>query len=141
MEIHKCRDSRNSSLFCCSFFSPCLFHSLLPCLPFFFLFFFSSSSPSLFASVSLPLSPLELLKYAKYLEGYSIDGVRHVYKKACTIHLPKKPAVHLLWAAFEEQQGKVFLSVCSLFTFSIQLVSLETTDEMLHTALSCTDFC
>ncbi|KAM9339446.1 pre-mRNA-processing factor 39 isoform 2-T2 [Symphorus nematophorus] len=46
-------------------------------------------------------------KYAKYLEGYSTDGVRHVYKKACTIHLPKKPATHLLWAAFEEQQGNV----------------------------------
>ncbi|XP_049446430.1 pre-mRNA-processing factor 39 isoform X1 [Epinephelus fuscoguttatus] len=47
------------------------------------------------------------MKYAKYLEGYSTDGVRHVYKKACTIHLPKKPAIHLLWAAFEEQQGNV----------------------------------
>ncbi|XP_047430528.1 pre-mRNA-processing factor 39 [Mugil cephalus] len=46
-------------------------------------------------------------KYAKYLESYSIDGVRHVYKKACTIHLPKKPSIHLLWAAFEEQQGNV----------------------------------
>ncbi|KAM7368112.1 hypothetical protein PAMP_014362 [Pampus punctatissimus] len=46
-------------------------------------------------------------KYAKYLEGYSTEGVRHVYKKACTIHLPKKPAIHLLWAAFEEQQGNV----------------------------------
>ncbi|XP_031721809.1 pre-mRNA-processing factor 39 isoform X1 [Anarrhichthys ocellatus] len=46
-------------------------------------------------------------KYAKYLEGYSIDGVRHVYKKASTIHMPKKPAIHLLWAAFEEQQGNV----------------------------------
>ncbi|KAK5853161.1 hypothetical protein PBY51_006976 [Eleginops maclovinus] len=46
-------------------------------------------------------------KYAKYLEGYSTDGVRHVYKKACTIHLTKKPAIHLLWAAFEEQQGNV----------------------------------
>uniref|UniRef100_A0A3Q3NET8 Pre-mRNA-processing factor 39 n=1 Tax=Labrus bergylta TaxID=56723 RepID=A0A3Q3NET8_9LABR len=46
-------------------------------------------------------------KYAKYLEGYSTDGVRHVYKKACTVHLPKKPSIHLLWAAFEEQQGNV----------------------------------
>ncbi|KAL6095607.1 prpf39 [Pungitius sinensis] len=46
-------------------------------------------------------------KYAKYLEGYSIDGVRHVYKKACSTHLPRKPAIHLLWAAFEEQQGNV----------------------------------
>ncbi|XP_051730209.1 pre-mRNA-processing factor 39 [Ctenopharyngodon idella] len=47
------------------------------------------------------------IKYAKYLESYSTEGVRHIYKKACTIHLPKKPAVHLLWAAFEEQQGSV----------------------------------
>ncbi|KAM9704538.1 pre-mRNA-processing factor 39 [Menidia menidia] len=47
------------------------------------------------------------IKYAKYLEGFSTDGVRHVYKKACTIHLPRKPAIHLLWAAFEEQQGNV----------------------------------
>ncbi|XP_035473596.1 pre-mRNA-processing factor 39 isoform X1 [Scophthalmus maximus] len=46
-------------------------------------------------------------KYAKYLESYSSECVRHVYKKACTIHLPKKPAFHLLWAAFEEQQGNV----------------------------------
>ncbi|XP_028252519.1 pre-mRNA-processing factor 39 isoform X2 [Parambassis ranga] len=46
-------------------------------------------------------------KYAKYLEGYSTDGVRHVYKKACTMHLPRKPSIHLLWAAFEEQQGNL----------------------------------
>ncbi|KAM4712680.1 pre-mRNA-processing factor 39 isoform 2-T2 [Anableps anableps] len=47
------------------------------------------------------------IKYAKYLEGFSTDGARHVYKKACSIHLPKKPSIHLLWAAFEEQQGNV----------------------------------
>ncbi|XP_062267535.1 pre-mRNA-processing factor 39 [Platichthys flesus] len=46
-------------------------------------------------------------KYAKYVESYSTECVRHVYKKACNIHLPKKPAIHLLWAAFEEQQGNV----------------------------------
>ncbi|XP_077443464.1 pre-mRNA-processing factor 39 isoform X4 [Stigmatopora argus] len=47
------------------------------------------------------------IKYAKYLEGYSTEGVRHVYRKACTVHLPRKPAIHLLWAAFEEQQANV----------------------------------
>ncbi|KAJ3606207.1 hypothetical protein NHX12_025727 [Muraenolepis orangiensis] len=46
-------------------------------------------------------------KYVKYLEGVSIEGVRHVYKKACTVHLPKKPSIHLLAAAYEEQQGNV----------------------------------
>ncbi|NWI56163.1 PRP39 factor, partial [Calyptomena viridis] len=47
------------------------------------------------------------IKYAKYMENHSIEGVRHVYSRACTIHLPKKPMVHMLWAAFEEQQGNV----------------------------------
>uniref|UniRef100_A0A8C6LN19 Pre-mRNA-processing factor 39 n=1 Tax=Nothobranchius furzeri TaxID=105023 RepID=A0A8C6LN19_NOTFU len=47
------------------------------------------------------------IKYAKYLEGFSTDGVRHVFKKACTIHLPKKPSIHVMWAAFEEQQGNI----------------------------------
>ncbi|XP_044026236.1 pre-mRNA-processing factor 39 isoform X2 [Siniperca chuatsi] len=74
-------------------------------------------------------------KYAKYLEGYSTDGVRHVYKKACTIHLPKKPATHLLWAAFEEQQGNVEeargilksleATVPGLATVRLRRVSLE----------------
>ncbi|KAM6954282.1 pre-mRNA-processing factor 39 [Aplochiton taeniatus] len=75
------------------------------------------------------------IKYAKYLESYSIEGVRHVYKKACTIHLPKKPVIHLLWAAFEEQQGNVEearsilksleSSVPSLAMVRLRRVSLE----------------
>lgn len=63
-------------------------------------------SVTLSLCLSCPACPV---KYAKYLESYSTEGVRHIYKKACTIHLPKKPAVHLLWAAFEEQQGKMVL--------------------------------
>ncbi|KAJ7345350.1 hypothetical protein JRQ81_001300 [Phrynocephalus forsythii] len=47
------------------------------------------------------------IKYAKYMESHSIEGVRHVYSRACTIHLSKKPMLHLLWAAFEEQQGNI----------------------------------
>lgn len=70
------------------------------------------SSAFLFSGLFCPLLHLLQLpfcfslKYAKYLEGFSIEGVRHVYKKACTIHLTKKPNIHLLWAAFEEQQGE-----------------------------------
>lgn len=70
---------------------------------------FSFSSVLLLCPSPAPLPTCSLsfnLKYAKYLEGYSTDGVRHVYKKACTTHLPRKPAIHLLWAAFEEQQGR-----------------------------------
>lgn len=45
------------------------------------------------------------MQYAKYLEQHSIEGVRNVYRRACEIHLPKKPYIHLAWAAFEERQG------------------------------------
>ena len=45
------------------------------------------------------------LQYANYLEPHSSEGVRNVYKRACTVHLPKKPSIHLNWAAFEEKQG------------------------------------
>ncbi|XP_050406235.1 pre-mRNA-processing factor 39, partial [Patella vulgata] len=44
------------------------------------------------------------MKYAKYLEQHSTSGVRNVYKRVCQIHLPKKPYIHLAWAAFEERQ-------------------------------------
>ncbi|KAH3847692.1 pre-mRNA-processing factor 39-like [Dreissena polymorpha] len=67
------------------------------------------------------------LKYARYLEDHfsnlkkaatdstersvplddtGLEAVKSVYKRACTIHLPKKPYVHLAWAAFEERQGR-----------------------------------
>lgn len=72
---------------------------------FFLPFFLPCSFP-----LALPLHLLQLalsftLKYAKYVESYNADVVRHIYKKACSTHLPRKPAIHLLWAAFEEQQG------------------------------------
>ncbi|XP_072887363.1 pre-mRNA-processing factor 39-like [Hemitrygon akajei] len=46
------------------------------------------------------------IKYAKYLENHSVEAVRNVFQRACMVHLPKKPTLHLLWAAFEEQQGE-----------------------------------
>uniref|UniRef100_A0A8C5QAH5 Pre-mRNA-processing factor 39 n=1 Tax=Leptobrachium leishanense TaxID=445787 RepID=A0A8C5QAH5_9ANUR len=47
------------------------------------------------------------IKYANYMEKHSADGVRHVYNRACNIHLLKKPQAHVLWAAFEEQHDNV----------------------------------
>jgi len=47
------------------------------------------------------------MKYASYMEAHSTEGVRIVYQRACTIHLPKKPSIHLAWSAFEEQQGNI----------------------------------
>ncbi|MBN3319539.1 PRP39 factor, partial [Atractosteus spatula] len=57
------------------------------------------------------------IKYAKYLENHSIEGVRHVYMKACTMHLPKKPMLHFLWAAFEEQQGMLTRFLYIVFSY------------------------
>ncbi|RUS87646.1 hypothetical protein EGW08_004569 [Elysia chlorotica] len=50
------------------------------------------------------------MKYAKYLEQHSLDGVRSVYQRACDIHLPKKPYIHLAWTAFEERRGNYALA-------------------------------
>ena len=44
-------------------------------------------------------------RFATYMEGPGVEKCRHVYERACTIHLPRKPSIHLAWAAFEEQQG------------------------------------
>ena len=46
-----------------------------------------------------------LLQYSRYLEPFSQAGVHHVFERACTIHLPRKPLLHMHWAAFEERQG------------------------------------
>ncbi|KAK2154584.1 hypothetical protein LSH36_264g01031 [Paralvinella palmiformis] len=45
------------------------------------------------------------MKYAKYLEGCDPETAESIYRKACTIFLRKKPAIHLAWAAFEEKRG------------------------------------
>ncbi|KAJ7307495.1 hypothetical protein JRQ81_009517 [Phrynocephalus forsythii] len=46
------------------------------------------------------------IKYIRYLESHSIAGARSVFQRACCYHLPRKPNIHLLWAAFEEKHGE-----------------------------------
>ena len=45
-------------------------------------------------------------QYAKYMEPISADGVRNVFRRACTIHLTQKPNLHMAWAAFEERNSE-----------------------------------
>nr|XP_039271268.1 pre-mRNA-processing factor 39-like [Styela clava] len=45
------------------------------------------------------------LKYARYLMKSDSSRARDVYRRACQIHLPKKPNIHLHWATFEELEG------------------------------------
>lgn len=47
------------------------------------------------------------LKFIRYLESKVPDTeivqkTREVYERACTIHHPEKPKLHLMWSAFEE---------------------------------------
>jgi pre-mRNA-processing factor 39 len=39
------------------------------------------------------------------LKGDNIDRIRDVYTRACIVHHPKKPNLHLQWATFEESMG------------------------------------
>eukprot|EP00117_Sycon_ciliatum_P029205 scpid36569/ scgid2453/ Pre-mRNA-processing factor 39; PRP39 homolog len=47
------------------------------------------------------------MKYVKYIESTKPDNVHRIYERACHIHLPKKPNIHLAWAAYEEAQGEI----------------------------------
>ena len=47
------------------------------------------------------------LKLIRYLETRKEDAdyeakIRDAYERACTIHHPDKPSLHLMWSAFEE---------------------------------------
>lgn len=47
------------------------------------------------------------LRFVRYLESLSGDNapkIRDVYARACGVHHPKKPNLHLQWATFEEGQ-------------------------------------
>ncbi|XP_031640349.1 pre-mRNA-processing factor 39 isoform X2 [Contarinia nasturtii] len=52
------------------------------------------------------------LKMIHYLESQTnepdiVQKTREVYERACTIHHPDKPSLHLLWSACEEQLGNL----------------------------------
>lgn len=49
-------------------------------------------------------------RFASYMEIHDcVEGCQHVYERACGVHLPSKPHIHLAWAAFEEKHGNVSL--------------------------------
>ncbi|XP_077588398.1 pre-mRNA-processing factor 39 [Stigmatopora nigra] len=44
-------------------------------------------------------------RYVRYLETDGVDEVRAVYRRACEIHLPSSPNIHIQRANFEERHG------------------------------------
>ncbi|CAG2066222.1 unnamed protein product [Timema podura] len=50
------------------------------------------------------MQSLSFVQFVHYLESKTEmdDKIRDVYERACTIHHPKKPSLHLHWAVYEE---------------------------------------
>lgn len=44
------------------------------------------------------------MRYLESLKGDNTEKIRDVYSRACMVHHPKKPNLHLQWAIFEEGQ-------------------------------------
>ena len=67
------------------------------------------------SSNSCVYSTLYTLQFAEYCEKIDLVMARDVFSRACSIHLSKKPSMHLAWAAFEERQGPsvAYIVVCN----------------------------
>ena len=48
---------------------------------------------------------INTFQYVNFMKKIDIEETRKIYRRACMVHLVKKPQIHLNWAAFEEQQG------------------------------------
>ena len=47
------------------------------------------------------------LKYTKYMAKVDALATSQIFERACTIHLPKKPNIHIQWSAHEELQENI----------------------------------
>jgi len=45
------------------------------------------------------------IKYINFMNAIDKEETSKIYRRACMVHLVKKPYVHLNWAAFEEERG------------------------------------
>ncbi|KAJ8670342.1 hypothetical protein QAD02_001601 [Eretmocerus hayati] len=48
---------------------------------------------------------MRFVRYLESLEGDHAEKIRDVYHRACKVHHPKKPNLHLQWGVFEESNG------------------------------------
>ncbi|XP_014218545.1 pre-mRNA-processing factor 39 isoform X2 [Copidosoma floridanum] len=48
---------------------------------------------------------MRFVRYLESLKGDNTDKIQDVYTRACKVHHPKKPNLHLQWATFEESLG------------------------------------
>lgn len=45
------------------------------------------------------------VQYTQYLESQNVEEARAVFKRACEIHLTRRPNIYMQWATFEERHG------------------------------------
>lgn len=45
------------------------------------------------------------VQYTRYLESQNVEEARAVFKRACEIHLTRRPNIYMQWATFEERHG------------------------------------
>jgi len=80
------------------------------------------------------------LKYIRYLETptdplkYDPDRIRAVFERVCWVHLPTKPAVHMVWATFEEKQGDLERAAEIVDRLSQHVSLLEVTQRRVNLA-------
>ncbi|CAG09750.1 unnamed protein product, partial [Tetraodon nigroviridis] len=46
-------------------------------------------------------------RYARYLESHNVEEARAVFKRACEIHLTRRPNICMQWATFEERHNNL----------------------------------
>uniref|UniRef100_A0A2P2I0P4 Pre-mRNA-processing factor 39-like n=1 Tax=Hirondellea gigas TaxID=1518452 RepID=A0A2P2I0P4_9CRUS len=64
---------------------------------------------------------MRYLHYLESLSSVSLEEMRSVYERACTIHLKDKIKSHLSWAVFEEEKGDVTRALSLLSELQINL--------------------
>lgn len=47
------------------------------------------------------------IKYINFMNAIDKEETSKIYRRACMVHLVKKPYIHLSWAAFEEERGNL----------------------------------
>ncbi|CAK9813254.1 Pre-mRNA-processing factor 39 [Anthophora quadrimaculata] len=52
---------------------------------------------------------MRFIRYLESLKGDNVEKIRDVYTRACMVHHPKKPNLHLQWATFEEAYRRINL--------------------------------
>lgn len=69
------------------------------------------SHPNSVLCVSVLHTYFVCVQYTQYLESQNVEEARAIFKRACEIHLMRRPNIYMQWATFEERHGMTKHSV------------------------------